>query len=57
VTKLRAEKIGIRFSAGSRKGFSSRHQVQTGSGDHPVTYPMGTGVRRPGSEADHSPPI
>jgi hypothetical protein len=35
--------------------------VQTGSGVHPTSYPMGTGgsfpgVKRPGREADHSPP-
>jgi hypothetical protein len=37
------------------------HVVQTGSGVHPNSYPMGTGgsfpgVMRPGREADHSPP-
>jgi hypothetical protein len=36
--------------------------VQTGSGAHPASYPMGTGavspgVKRPGREADHSPLI
>jgi hypothetical protein len=35
--------------------------VQNGSGVHPASYPMGTagfslGVKRPGREADHSPP-
>jgi hypothetical protein len=35
--------------------------VQTGSGAHPTSYPMGTGgpfpeVKRQGHEADHSPP-
>jgi hypothetical protein len=36
--------------------------LQNGSGAHPVSYPMGTGgalslgVKRPGREADHSPP-
>jgi hypothetical protein len=39
----------------------NRHCVQTGSGAHPVSYPMGIvglspGVKRPGREADHSPP-
>jgi len=34
--------------------------VMNGSGAHPASYPMGTrgsflGVKRPGSEADHSP--
>jgi hypothetical protein len=36
------------------------HVVQTGSGIRPATYPMGTGVstrvKRPGREADRSPP-
>jgi hypothetical protein len=40
--------------------FSLRHRVQTGSGAHPTSYPMGIGapslgVKRPDSEADHSP--
>jgi hypothetical protein len=35
--------------------------VPTGSGVHPTSYPMGTGgsssrIKRPGREADHSPP-
>jgi len=41
--------------------FSLCHRVQTGSGMHPAFYPMDTGgsypgVKRPGREADHSPP-
>jgi len=42
--------------------FFSRHRVQTGSGAHPASYPMGMGglfsprVKQPGSEADHSHP-
>jgi len=41
---------------------SLRHRVHTGSGAHPVLYPMGTrdyfpvGVKRMGCEPDHSPP-
>jgi hypothetical protein len=37
--------------------------VQTGSGDHPASYPVGTGGPFPGGkarlgrDADHSPPI
>jgi hypothetical protein len=35
--------------------------VQNGTGAHPASYPMGTGalsvgIKRPGREADHSPP-
>jgi hypothetical protein len=38
--------------------FSSSPCVQTGSGTHPASYPMGTerGKARPGRDADHSPP-
>jgi hypothetical protein len=37
------------------------HRGQNGSGVHPASYPMGTGalslgVKRPGREAEHSPP-
>jgi hypothetical protein len=42
--------------------FSSSLCVQTGSGAHTASYPMGTGSSfpegkaRPGRDADHSPP-
>jgi hypothetical protein len=50
----------VRFPAGARN-FSLHHRVQNGSGANPVSYPMGIrgtffGVKRPGHEADHSPP-
>jgi hypothetical protein len=32
------------------------HVVQTGFVVHPTSYVMGWGVKRPGREADHSPP-
>jgi hypothetical protein len=43
------------------KTFSLLHSVQTGTQAHPASYPIGTGaispgVKRPGREADHSPP-
>jgi hypothetical protein len=52
-----------RFSDGLRvegPGLNFR-SVQTGSGAHPASYPMGTGalspaVKRPGGEVGHSPP-
>jgi hypothetical protein len=50
--------IGVRSPAGA-KDFSC---VQTGSGAHPASSPMGTGgpfpggKARPGRDADHSPP-
>jgi hypothetical protein len=38
------------------KNFSSKLCVQTGSGAHPASCPMGTGGKaRPGRDADHSP--
>jgi hypothetical protein len=56
-TKYRSR---VRFPAGAGNS-SLHHRVQTGSGAHPPSYPMGTmgsfpGVKRPGREADHSPP-
>jgi hypothetical protein len=41
--------------------FSLHHRVQTGSGAHPVSYPMVPGALSPrakwsGREANHSPP-
>jgi hypothetical protein len=49
------KKISWRFH------ISLHHRVQNGSGAHPTSYPMGIrgsfpGVKRPGREADHSPP-
>jgi hypothetical protein len=50
--------MGVQFpeEAGN---FSLRHRIQTGSGDHTASYPMGTGDPSPGikllgREADHS---
>jgi hypothetical protein len=42
----------------SRQGqdFSLLHSVRTGSGAYAASYPTGTGVKRQGREADHSPP-
>jgi hypothetical protein len=50
----------IRFPAGTGN-FSLHHRVQNGSGDHTASYPIDTRgssleVKRPGREADHSPP-
>jgi hypothetical protein len=47
----------VRFPA--RAGnFSLHHRVQNGSGVHPASYSgaLSLGVKRPGREADHSPP-
>jgi hypothetical protein len=52
--------IEVRSPTGA--DFSSSSCVQTGSGAHPASYPMGTGgpfpggKARPGRDADHSPP-
>jgi hypothetical protein len=54
--------IGVQFPVGA-KDFSSILCVQTGSGAHPASCPMGTGgvlslgvKARPVRDADHSPP-
>jgi hypothetical protein len=57
--RLEDQEVGVQVPVGSRI-FSSPN-IQTGSGVHPTSYPMGTGgsipgVKRPGSEADHHPP-
>jgi hypothetical protein len=50
----------VRFPAGAGN-YSPHHCVQNSSGAHPASYQMGIrgpfpGVKRPESEADHSPP-
>jgi hypothetical protein len=50
----------VRVPAGAGN-FPLHHHVQTGSGAHPVSYPMGTRGsfpvgERPRREADHAPP-
>jgi hypothetical protein len=53
--------IEVRSPTGA-EDFSSSLCVQTGSGAHPASYPVGTGgpflggKARPGRDADHSPP-
>jgi hypothetical protein len=42
--------IGVRFPAGSGS-FSFRRRVQTVSGAHPASYPMGTRSSFPGGKA------
>jgi hypothetical protein len=44
------------------RDFSLLRSIQTGSGAHLASYPMGTGalspgVKRPGRETDHSSPL
>jgi hypothetical protein len=40
--------MGVRFPPGAAN-FSLQHRVQTGSGAHPASYPMGTGCSFPGN--------
>jgi hypothetical protein len=53
--------IEVRSPTGA-EDFSSSPCIQTGSGAHPASYPMGTrgsfpgGKAQPGCDADHSPP-
>jgi hypothetical protein len=67
--KIRDSSVGIatgyemvgRGSIPGRGSFSPFHRVQIGPGAHPISYPMGTGdsfsgIKRPGHEADYSPP-
>jgi hypothetical protein len=46
---------GVRFPAGVRN-FSVLHSVQSGSGSFSLPFNVYLGVKRPGHEADHSPP-
>jgi hypothetical protein len=51
--------VGISICLTEQK--AELHFNDTGSGVHPTSYTMGTGgslpgVKRPGREADHSPP-
>jgi hypothetical protein len=61
VYRLDDRVLEVRSPAGV-KYFSSSLCVQTGSGAHPASFPMGTGgpfpggKARPGRDADHSPP-
>jgi hypothetical protein len=61
--QLRTGRPGDRglIPGGGKKDFSSSLCVQTGSGDHPASCPVGTGgpfsgaKARPGRDADYSP--
>jgi hypothetical protein len=53
--------VGVRDSVVSRIFSSPPGPDRLGSGDHPASYLTGTGaiypgVKRPGRDADHSPP-
>jgi hypothetical protein len=47
---LRAVWLGVRVPTGAGN-FSRHHRVQTGSGAHPASYPMGTRASFPGGKA------
>jgi hypothetical protein len=58
--ELRAEWSGVRDPGGAGN-FYTQHRVQTGSGTHLSSYPVGTrgsfpGIKRPEWEANHTPP-
>jgi len=56
VTKHRAGRLGYDSWQG-HEFISLRYRVQTGSGVHPMGTPSSSwGVKRPGHEANHSPP-
>jgi hypothetical protein len=40
-----------KFESPEGQDFSFLHDVQTGSGAHPASYPMGTGCSFPGGKA------
>jgi hypothetical protein len=44
------------FESTWRQDFSPLHVVQIGCWAHPASYPMGTGGKAAGPEADHSSP-
>jgi hypothetical protein len=61
-TKIMDDRAIVVLSPTEAEGFSSSPCVQTVSGAHPASYPMGTrgpfprGKAQPGRDADHSPP-
>jgi hypothetical protein len=61
VSDYRPGQLGV-WSPTEAEDFSSSLCVQTGSGAHPASCPMGTegpfpgGKARPGRDTDHSPP-
>jgi hypothetical protein len=59
--ELGSSSVGVETDYGLDGQGSISHSVQTGSGDHKVSYPMGTTgpflrIELQGSEADHSHP-
>jgi hypothetical protein len=59
--RYRLDDRGVEFKSRWHQEFSLLHNIQTGYGSHPVSYQLGLGalspaVKRPGREADHSPP-
>jgi hypothetical protein len=59
--RSRGSAVGIAMGYGlDGRGFPLLHSVQTVSGAHRASYPVGTGicpgVKRPGREANYSPP-
>jgi hypothetical protein len=46
---------GLGSNPGKDKRFSVFHSVDSCSGSHPASYPMGIGVKRLGRATDHLP--
>jgi hypothetical protein len=53
---LRAGLVRNKMQFPAVQDVSPLHVFQAGSGAHPASYPMGTGAKRPGRVAGHSPP-
>jgi hypothetical protein len=61
IFRLLVWSTGVRFLAGDGIFFSPPYRVQTGSGTHSppsqwVAEALSPGIKRPGRDADHSPP-
>jgi hypothetical protein len=48
VNVLRTGTTGVKIPGKGNNATSLRHSVQTGSGAHPTSHPVGTGVSYPG---------
>jgi len=57
VTRLRAERSGVRILALGNDFFSFPQNVETGAGVHPASHSMGSGSSFHGGKADCSPPL
>jgi hypothetical protein len=56
VTRLRVRRPGVRFPTRAGVFFIFTTASRPALGAHPPSYPVGTGVKRLGLEAEHSSP-